>query len=136
MGPLFAEHQLTEAVPAGFRTALDQPAFRFEEKTFCQWATWELGDWCAWPQQRSLGDDPDGSRRLLSILDGNPRNYQHWAEGYYERPLAAWAVDAVYAHQSLGHDLVHALNPNRALADLEDDVREIGYPTTPPLKSS
>ncbi|WP_154661259.1 hypothetical protein [Microvirga lotononidis] len=126
------EPSLLQTVPAEFHAALQEPAFSFEKATFCRWATWESEGWGGWPARHSSHGDRNEARRVLSILDGNPRTYQAWAEGYYGKALVASAIDAIYAHRTLESDLVHALNPDRSMTDLAEEIREIGYPSTLP----
>lgn len=119
---------VVDDVPPEFQTMLAEPAFPVEETSFCVWRkadgpVWEVGA-IGFPP----GEDPDGSRLLLSILDGNPRTYQEWSEEYYERSVPLAAVEAVYRHQPLDDDLLGQLNPNITAAELSDDVQEIGYP--------
>jgi hypothetical protein len=72
--------------------------------------------------------DPDGSASMLSILDGNPRSYQRWAEDYYKRSVSLFAVDHIYAHKELTNDIVHNLNPGTKLSDLAEDIAKIAIP--------
>jgi hypothetical protein len=109
---------------AGFR---DEPAFDTQNSTFCIWRLagqpWRRGD-VSFPP----GDDPDGSAGLLALLDGRPESYQRWAESHYERALPLGPIEAIYAHNRLDEALVHALNPDLALGELDEEVAEIGYP--------
>jgi hypothetical protein len=115
-------------VPAAFSSFRTQAAFAMDETTFCVWRrhgdpAWQRGT-LAFPP----GEDPDGSARLLSMLDGKPETYQHWGETYYERPLDLSAVRHIYARKTLTPDIVRALNHDIELSDLSDDAEEIGYP--------
>lgn len=119
---------VVDNVPPEFRPLLDEPAFPLEETSFCVWRradgnAWEVGE-IRFPP----GEDPDGSLSLLSILDGNPRTYQEWAEEYDERSVPLAAVEAVYRHQPLDGRLLGELNPDVSAHDLSDDAQEIGYP--------
>jgi hypothetical protein len=44
------------------------------------------------------------------------------------RALPAEAVTAIFEHRPVTAELVHALNPERRLDDLADDLKQIGYP--------
>jgi hypothetical protein len=117
-----------DGVPAEFAACLKQPAFSIEDTTFCVWrcyrdSTWQRGA-IAFPP----GADPDGSLSLLSPLDGKPTTYKAWAEDYYERPVPLSAVRQVYAHEPLTQRLVHRLNPEATMEQLQADIEEIGYP--------
>ena len=79
------------------------------------------------------GDDPDGSAVLLSPLDGRPQTYRDWAAAYFERPsLNTAAVAPVFTHRPLTEAVLDELHTDdaerRSLADLADDIAEIGYP--------
>jgi len=132
-------------VPPEFADFLAEPAFSLNDTTFCVWrrrtdAAWNIGS-IDFPN----APDPDGSADLLIMLDGNPLTYKTWAEEYcepgyededddqaveldpHELPLAA--ITEVYAHTPLTEELVSELNPAVSLADLADDIKEIGYPS-------
>ncbi|HNG94659.1 MAG TPA: hypothetical protein PLB32_17775, partial [Acidobacteriota bacterium] len=120
---------ILDQVPAEFDGFLKEPAFILSETTFCIWRTfndpeWQIGE-IEFPQAEA---DPDGSARLLEILDGRPETYQAWAEDYFERHIPLEPIQAIYYQQPLTEILVTALNPELTLADLEADIREIGYP--------
>jgi hypothetical protein len=124
-----------DGVPKEFDRGLKQPAFSMEDTTFCIWRRhrdrkWHRGD-IKFPRAK----DPDGSRGLLSPLDGNPRTYLKWATDYYEldeegaeRHLYIEHVRHVYAHEPLTESLVEEINPDLTLAKLAADIAEIGYP--------
>jgi hypothetical protein len=65
---------------------------------------------------------------MLSILDGDPKNYKSWAESYFERPINLELVQRVCDHKPLSDEFVHSLNPTRDLGSLATDIQEIGYP--------
>lgn len=117
-----------EQVPPEFAPLLADPAFPVEETSFCVWRRADGPAWEAGAIRFPGGEDPDGSRLLLSILDGNPRTYQEWAEEYYERGVPLDAVGAVYRHEPLTARLLGRLNPDIDADDVADDVEEIGYP--------
>ena len=117
-----------DAVPRDLTTAVDEPAFDARNCTFCVWrrtagARWEHG-----PVQFPDGDDPDGSARLLQILDGRPESYHAFAADYYEVDLPLDAVRAVYRHQPLTPELLAQLAPGVTVDMIRQDVAEIGYP--------
>ena len=121
-------------VPSEFADFLAEPAFESQVATFCLWR--RTGDHALHrgPLALPRGDDPDGSAYLLRMLDGDPRTYRAWAEEYFEleapeeRVVPLAGVERVYRHEPLSDALVTLLNPSVQLADLADDVREIGYP--------
>ncbi|MFD7962014.1 hypothetical protein ACFV5J_14555 [Streptomyces zaomyceticus] len=126
-----------DGVPEAFREYLTEPAFTDEDgvhvTTACLWREPADTDWHTGPVEfTDLEDreDPDGSGRLLHLLtDRSAEAYTEFAEDYYERPVDIEAVRHVLALRPLTAEIVAALNPAVTLADLAEDVREIGYPT-------
>jgi len=117
-----------DALPSELAAAVDEPAFDARNCTFCIWrrtagARWEHG-----PVQFPDGDDPDGSARLLQILDGRPESYHAFAADYHEVDLPLDAVRAVYRHQPLTPELLAQLDPGVTVDMTRQDVAEIGYP--------
>jgi hypothetical protein len=118
-----------ENVPEDFiECFLREPAFEIHDVTFCIWRklednVWKHGD-IAFP----TGPDPDGSRFLLGILDGNPKTYQAWAEDYYERPIDLIAVSHIYEQKPLTLEVIQTLNTDVTLHELAGELEKIGYP--------
>jgi hypothetical protein len=117
-----------ESVPEAFKSFASEPAFSMDDTTFCLWRgvediAWKIGN-ISYP----VGEDPDGSGWMLSILDGNPDTYRNWAESYYEHPISLSAVQQVYEYLSLTPEIVRELNPNINFASIVADADEIGYP--------
>ncbi|MFI8963388.1 hypothetical protein ACIGO8_14890 [Streptomyces sp. NPDC053493] len=124
-----------EPVPAVFRAYVTEPAFCEEggvpTVTACLWrettdAAWRTGT-VDFPTE---GDgDPDGADHLFALLvDRSPEAYAQWAADYYETEADAEAVRHVLALRPLTPEVVAALNPELSLADLAEDIAEIGYP--------
>jgi hypothetical protein len=118
---------ILDDIPEPFNSFAKEPSFSMQETTFCIWRKhgdrqWNKGK-IAYPE----GDDPDGSARLLKILDANPRTYWHWAEDYYHRPISLQLVEHMYAQKPLTEGALHGLNPSTNIAELSDDLDEIGY---------
>lgn len=121
-------------VPALFRPYVEEPAFTDEDDvpvvTACLWreATddrWRHGQ-IDFPAGRP---DPDGAEGLFELLvDRSPEAFQRFAEDYYEVPVDLEAVRHVYALKPLDQALVSSLNAEVTLADLAEDIAEIGYP--------
>ncbi|WP_431676707.1 hypothetical protein [Kitasatospora sp. KL5] len=122
-------------VPEVFRPFVEEPAFTDEDGvpavTVCLWRARTDDRW-----QHGVIDfpdghaDPDGAAGLFELLvDRSPEAYRRFAEDYYEVSVDPEAVRAVYALRPLSHELVSSLNPELTLADLAEDVAEIGYPT-------
>lgn len=67
------------------------------------------------------------SGQHLAILDGKPRTYRAYAEGYFEADVPLAAIEHVYAGKPIDQKLIDSINPERTLADLKADLVEIGY---------
>jgi hypothetical protein len=117
-----------DEIPSVLRSSLNNPAFVIEENTFCIWRTNEDTSWRVGKVELPEGGDPDGSRKLLFILDGNPLTYQRWSESYYKRIVPLEIVKHIYDHKPLTKQLIEQLNPNVTLDNLNEDINEIGYP--------
>jgi len=115
-------------VPEQFKSFVKEPAFSPQDTTFSIWRGHDDDGWHKGKIVYPEGKDPDGSARLLSILDGNPKTYRRWAEAYYKRPISLPQVEHVYAHKPLTEGVVQALNPGTHLAELSDELAEIDYP--------
>jgi hypothetical protein len=118
-----------ESLPGDFRANfLDEPAFDTANSTFCVWRRTSDDRWSRGPVALPPGDDPDGSRELLSILAGDPERYSQFAAEYYGREVVPADVAAVYGHHPLTPALVRRINPDADPGLLADDADEIGYP--------
>jgi hypothetical protein len=127
---------LVESVPEVFAGCVTEPAFSTENDllraTAVLWRetgddTWHTGD-VAMPDSDDDAD-PDGADWLLDLhTDPAPTGYALFAEEYFEARVDVQAVRLIYALTPLTEDLVQWLNPARSLADLDDDITEIGYP--------
>jgi len=118
-----------DGVPEKFRPFLAEPAFSMKGTTFCIWRSTEDTQWNAGEIFYPDGDDPDGSKWMLSILDGNPRTYTAWAEIYYECSLALSAVQQIYGFVPLIPKLAQELNATVQFECVLSDAVEIGYPS-------
>ncbi len=126
-----------DGVPEAFREYLTEPAFTDEDgvhvTTACLWRGTTDTEWRTGPVEFPDLDgreDPDGSVRLLRLLtDRSAEAYAEWASDYYETRVDVEAVRHVLALRPLTPELVAALNPEVTLADLAEDIAEIGYPT-------
>lgn len=122
-------------VPDVFRPCVEEPAFSDEEGmpliTACMWREtgddgWKTGS-IDFPEEGTV--DPDGAGYLFQLLvDRSPEAFQRWAEDYYETPVDLEAVRHVYSSRPLTEGVVSALNAEITLADLAEDIAEIGYP--------
>ncbi|MFF2250371.1 hypothetical protein [Streptomyces sp. NPDC058142] len=124
-----------DEVPDVFRSCVEEPAFCDEDGmpvvTACMWretdhVAWKTGT-IDYPDEQP--DDADGARYLFQLLvDRSPEAFQRWAQDYYEVPVAVEAVAHVFASHPLSDSVVNALNPEITVADLAEDLAEIGYP--------
>jgi hypothetical protein len=121
-----------EGIPEEFADFEPEPPWALEAfggfTTFCLWRRHTDPAWQTGPVELPPGPDPDGSADLLQRLDGDAEGYRTWAEDYFNRPVARWAVDHLYAHIPLNERVVRALHPQLSLTDLAGDVSDIGYP--------
>jgi hypothetical protein len=97
------------------------------EITFCAWWT-GAGPWRTGDVKQPKGTDPDGSARLLFVLDRKPETYAAWIAEYAEANVALPLVQKIYAHEPLTKTLVSALRATTSFAAAEREARSIGYP--------
>jgi hypothetical protein len=96
--------------------------------TFCIWRRHSDSRWYHGRIDFPDLPDPDGSGFLLSAYDGRPETYHAWAEEYYHRSkFNLAAVHWVFEHRPLTVEIVRELNPERSLAELAEEIRQIGY---------
>ncbi|MFB7460302.1 hypothetical protein [Streptomyces sp. NPDC056188] len=124
-----------DEVPEVFRPCVEEPAFSDEDGmpvvTACMWQETGDGGWRAgaidFPDAAT--EDPDGAGHLFHLLvDRSPEAFRRWAEGYYEVPVGLEAVRHVFASRPLTEEVVRALNSEIGLAELVEDLAEIGCP--------
>lgn len=118
---------------------LEEPAFGDETGQFIATAVlwrltgddrWQAGDGIDFPPQAEPddGSGPDGSGMLNILLDDIVDRYIDFATDYYQVEMDRTAVEHVVAHRPLTDDIIRALNPRLAVADLRDGIATIGYP--------
>ncbi|MDU0302338.1 MULTISPECIES: hypothetical protein [unclassified Streptomyces] len=124
-----------DEVPEVFRTCVEEPAFSDEDGmpvvTACTWRQTADDRWRAEAIDFPVAatEDPDGAGHLFRLLvDRTPEAFQRWAEDYYEVPVDLGVVRRVFSSHALTDELVRALNPEIVVADLSEDIAEIGYP--------
>jgi hypothetical protein len=125
---LHQRNDIFKEVPDIFSSFLSEPAFMIEESTFCIWRIYDDTSWRQGSVSLLATPKSGGAQELLSILDGNPRTYQNFAEAYYERPINIDVISHIYHHKPLTEKVVHQLNPDIWLEDVEEDIEEIIYP--------
>ncbi|MFD5874996.1 hypothetical protein [Streptomyces sp. NPDC060322] len=125
-----------DEVPEVFQPFVEEPAFAGEDgspvATACLWREATDDRWRHGSIDFPSGhDDPDGTTGLFELLvDPSPEAFQRFAEDYYEVPVDLGAVSDVYALRPLCQESVSSLNIKVSLADLSQDISEIGYPQT------
>ncbi|HEU0033915.1 MAG TPA: hypothetical protein VFQ53_24975 [Kofleriaceae bacterium] len=114
-----------DAIYAGLPTALDaqrtEPAFSM---AWTNYGGWYDDGW-------TLRCHPDAMRAAverLAILAGAPETYREYAAEYFERDVPLDVIAHVYAGGPLDDRIVARVS-DRTLAELADDLDEIGYPT-------
>lgn len=118
-----------DSVPEEFQSFLNEPAFSIEDTTFCIWRRYTDPAWQTGEINYPEDADADGSEYILSILNGDPEQYQEFAEEYYEEEIDISAVESVYQHKPLTENLIKSFSKDIALDDLRRDIVEIGYST-------
>jgi hypothetical protein len=119
-----------DSVPAQFSSFLNEPAFSMDEVTFCIWRRYIDAVWQCGIREFPEGVDPDGSKWMLKILDGDPLTYQDFARDYYEVEPPLEAIEHLYAILPLTEGVIRSLNAGLGFSDVEADINEIGYPIT------
>ncbi|MEV0281109.1 hypothetical protein AB0I22_32635 [Streptomyces sp. NPDC050610] len=125
---------VVDEVPEVFSRFVEEPAFTDEDDvpvvTACLWRAatddhWQHGT-IDFPTSCS---DPDGATGLFELLiDRSPKAFQRFAEDYYQVPVDLETVRDVYDLRPLNQKLVTSLNAKVTLAELAEDLAEIGYP--------
>ena len=59
-----------------------------------------------------------------------PSQYRVFARGYYDVDIDAAAVTDIYAFRPLDQELASRINPGRALSEMLDELRQVGYPVS------
>lgn len=117
--------------PKELTYALEEPAFRLDELTFAIWrlaaaTRWQTGD-IVFPREVR---DPDGSRRLLWLLDGRPETYVRFAREYHEVKINPHDVARIYAQEPITPELILSLNPNAEVNKIMKGAKSIGAKTS------
>ena len=119
-------------VPTEFASSLKEPAFHMEDTTFCIWFLAGDSAWSHGSIEFPKGEeDPDGSRWMLSALDGNPHTYQSFAKEYFELDVELNAIARVFAYEPFSVELLRGFPSSRSFQNIITDAEEIGYPIKP-----
>lgn len=120
---------LFAGLPSAFRSDfLEEPAFDTSNATFCIWRCAEDEAWRTSVDVAGELAANDGSAEMLTILEGEPRQYVEFAGDYYERQVELADVAAVYEHRVVDRDFVARLNPEADFGEVERELRDLGYP--------
>ncbi|HYG74798.1 MAG TPA: hypothetical protein VEK08_07330 [Planctomycetota bacterium] len=121
---------IKDGFPEMFQRFLNEEVFHWDDVTFLIWkrspnSRWEIGN-IQFPE----GPDPDGSERLLQILDGDPLHYQRHALENFKANVSLSDISRVYRHEPITAELVERLSAGRKSLDddLREELTELGYP--------
>jgi len=107
---------------------LSEPAFEVQQTTFGIWRLTSASSWCGGQIDWSTLDAAASELELLNIVVGGPEYYKTWAEEYYERNVPIETIRQIFSFLPLKAEMVCSLNPDITLPELQDDIKEIGYP--------
>lgn len=124
---------ILEDVPSPLRACAEEPAFTDDDIPTVTAALWRLvtdDHWHTGTIDFPPGHpDPDGADWLFrSLTDRSAEAYVEFATDYYEMPVDPAAVRHILGLRPLTTEVIRTLNPDLTLADLTDDLAEIGYP--------
>jgi len=126
---------LLQGLPESLAKWTREPAFLFQDffdATICVWRETADTEWRHGPVEFDDGDaDFDGANNLFGALAaGDAHAYATYATDYFEQEVDVAAVAAVLAGAVLTEEVVHALNPEAAFAEVVRAAAKAGYPVT------
>jgi hypothetical protein len=107
-----------EGLPDSLAAQLTEPAFSMADVTFGGWH-----DGTRWTLRGNAAPMLDE----LTMLTGDPMRYQAYASSYFEAELPLDEIAHVLAGRPLDDTHVAQISIERTLAELQDDLAEIGY---------
>jgi hypothetical protein len=107
-----------EGLPDALAAQLTEPAFAMADVTFGGWH-----DGTRW----TLRGNAAPLRDELAMLTGDPVRYQVYASSFFEAELPLDEIAHVLAGRPLDDAHVGQISIERTLAELQDDLAEIGY---------
>ncbi len=134
--PIRAEDhpEVLSALKGPLRASIENRAFELHNATFCIWRAKDDDAWRVGPIDWKDKSHRDGSASLLGLFDGRPESYHDWAVDYFDegdglpRKFALDAIRRVYALEPLTQDLISAINPERKLDDMREELAKAEYP--------
>ncbi|CEJ80571.1 hypothetical protein VHEMI00747 [[Torrubiella] hemipterigena] len=119
---------IIDTVPNEFQRFVEEPAFSYRDGplvTVCLWRGKDDDEWrhgnIAFPRV----EDPDGADHLFWLLHYREvDDYIGWAEEYYEKPIDAESVAALFRGRPLTKEIVETLNAEITLEELEKDIEK------------
>ncbi len=125
--------QISEAlqalVPATHGDFAIEPAFCWPTTSFAYIYHPATLSWTRANDDTEFADLDAGEHGLLSLLMSPPEAYVAFAAAYYELEIPPDLVAHLYAHRPVTQEIVTALNPAVALADIATEFfDEIAYP--------
>jgi hypothetical protein len=125
---------LLDGIPERFLKYVHEPAFWCDgipDMTVCLWTESDAADsWVHGSIPPPGGpDDQSGAGSLFGLVSRpEPSQYRAWASYYYGVDSEAAAVADIYASRPVDQELVSRINPARALSEMLDELRQVGYP--------
>jgi hypothetical protein len=127
---------LLEGLPAELAGHPAAPQLERDALTFCFWHTPRTGGWrhgrvafarqAAWTGRTP---DPDGSLRLLRLLDGVPETFALHARAIYGRAMDVEAIRLLFEGAPMDDDLAHRLDRRLDPSATVSAARQLGLPT-------
>jgi hypothetical protein len=127
---------LLEGLPGELAVHPAAPPLERDALTFCFWHTPKTTGWrhgrVAFPRQAAwtgTTPDPDGSLRLLRLLDGVPETFALHARAIYGRAMDVDAIRLLFQGATIDDDLAHRLDRRRDPELTVSAARELGLAT-------
>jgi hypothetical protein len=118
---------VVDTVPNEFQEFINTEPIPTIGTTFIIWRKYADSIWNCGKIQFPKKENPDGSKELLKIFDGNPETYKSWADKYYEIDISIKNIELIYQHKKLTDKLIQDINPDLTLKEIQEDLSEIGY---------
>lgn len=111
---------ILQMIPNEFNSFKTEPAFKLENMTCCVWKKYSDNVCSVSPVMKKIP--------LLKFIVENEKYYHIWAEEYFGTSIDVNKIKAIFNHVPLNNHLINDLNKKITLQDIEEDVKEIGYP--------